>query len=331
MKNYQFNNNLIGIIILTYNSINTINKAILSAKKITQNIVIVDSGSTDGTIELAQRSACEVHFRKWSNSFAEQRNHGLKLISTEWVIMLDSDEYISMFDSEVFLNYHNNTKIGGINFIIKNILDSGQSSTLHRYTRMFRKNNAFKYQGAIHEQIRESIENQNYVVIDSEFEITHSGYSEINEEKLERNLKMLRNELDLNPEDDYIKYHLASTYFAHNDIEKSQILFLELISSKQLTNEQIDNSYIKLAQIYLRKDNYAKVAEFLERVPNEINLRGLRNFILSSVLLIQKDYRVALSLMTNKDTLSSTLVNQDIVQQAIQRLEKLNMQQKSSN
>ncbi|MDR1285567.1 MAG: glycosyltransferase family 2 protein [Campylobacteraceae bacterium] len=81
-----------SILILTKNEKKNIADVVQNAKKCTPNIFIIDSGSTDNTVNLAQENGAKVLFRAWNNDFAAQRNFGLQEISTKWVLYLDADE-----------------------------------------------------------------------------------------------------------------------------------------------------------------------------------------------------------------------------------------------
>lgn len=82
----------ITVVVLTKNEEKHIVDVIQNAKKVTENILIVDSGSTDKTVELAETNGAKVVYRAWDNDFAAQRNFALDNIDTEWVLYLDADE-----------------------------------------------------------------------------------------------------------------------------------------------------------------------------------------------------------------------------------------------
>lgn len=331
MKNNKLMANKIGILILSFNSVETIRETVRSVNNFASQIVVVDSGSTDGTVELASKMGCEIYFKKWTNNFAEQRNYAMKHIRTEWILMLDSDEYLSKFDIKEFTELSSNPKIGGININIKNLVDNSSALFYHRYTRLFRNNKLFKFEGKIHEQIRASIEEANFDIYDSDFEITHSGYNELNDNKIDRNLKLLNEELINDPNNDFIKYHIASTYFAKGELIESKNIFLELINSFQLSSDQIDMVYIRLAQISLRSDDYNSVTEFTRRMPSDRNLLGLRNYILSAVKLVINDFDAAHQLLVDENTQNSTLINKELLNQTIVSLQKIRQVRESRN
>lgn len=80
------------VIILTKNEEKNIERAIENAQLVTDKVLIVDSGSTDKTVELAEKIGARVVYRAWDNDFSAQRNFALEHVDTEWVLYLDADE-----------------------------------------------------------------------------------------------------------------------------------------------------------------------------------------------------------------------------------------------
>lgn len=64
----------------------------MNAKKVTNDLLVIDSGSTDRTVELAEKCGARVVFRAWDNDFSAQRNFALENVNTECVLYLDADE-----------------------------------------------------------------------------------------------------------------------------------------------------------------------------------------------------------------------------------------------
>ena len=82
----------LSVIILTKNEEKDIEAAILNALLCTDEVLVVDSGSTDRTVELAKKNRAKVVFRAWDNDFAAQRNFALSQTQADWVLYLDADE-----------------------------------------------------------------------------------------------------------------------------------------------------------------------------------------------------------------------------------------------
>lgn len=82
----------ITVVILTKNEEKDIVDAIKNAQKLTDKVLIVDSGSTDKTVALAEANNAKVVYRAWDNDFAAQRNFALQHVDTDWILYLDADE-----------------------------------------------------------------------------------------------------------------------------------------------------------------------------------------------------------------------------------------------
>jgi len=79
--------------ILTFNSEKRIEEVLDSVKEIADEIVVLDSGSEDRTLEIAERFGARIFYRKFDN-FVNQKNHLLSLCRGDWVLFLDDDEVV---------------------------------------------------------------------------------------------------------------------------------------------------------------------------------------------------------------------------------------------
>lgn len=82
----------LSVIILTKNEEKDIEGTIQNAWQCADEVMIMDSGSTDRTVELAKKNGARVVFRAWDNDFAAQRNSALSHTEADWVLYLDADE-----------------------------------------------------------------------------------------------------------------------------------------------------------------------------------------------------------------------------------------------
>lgn len=145
---------MLTVVILTKNEEKNILDVIENANKVSSEILIIDSGSTDKTVELAEANGARVLYRAWDNDFAAQRNFALEHIQTEWVLYLDADERINDELAEAIKKAMQDPKKAMYRFIRKNSAFGrdfkygvlGPDSVL----RMFPKEDA-KWQGKVHE------------------------------------------------------------------------------------------------------------------------------------------------------------------------------------
>ena len=188
---------------------------------------------------------------------------------------------------------------------------------------VIRNNYGFRFTGRVHEQIRASIEAKNFAINESNFIINHYGYNKISKAKLERNLKLLQIDYSEDPGDNYILYHLAHTYHAMLDYEKSQALFAKVLISSQLNDEQRDFARLRVAQAKLMKDEYDEIINLLLNPCMNFELEGLRKFILGAVYFAKQDYSTSYENYNSSEVFDSGMTDKALLQKVLPVLQKI--------
>lgn len=85
--------NTLSCYILSFNNEKTLEKVLSSVVNVADEVIILDSGSTDKTIDIANAYHCKVSERTFDN-FVNQRNHAISLCTGDWILQLDSDEIL---------------------------------------------------------------------------------------------------------------------------------------------------------------------------------------------------------------------------------------------
>ena len=75
-------------------------RCLSSVNNIVDEVIIVDTGSTDKTVEIAKSFGAKVYFFPWNNNFSEARNESLKYASKEWILILDADDELYTEDQK---------------------------------------------------------------------------------------------------------------------------------------------------------------------------------------------------------------------------------------
>ena len=96
------NNIHLSVLTLTKNNEKTLEYNLKSIYKYADEIVILDSGSTDKTLEIARKYTDKILFRPFDGNFGEQKNYGMKNCTGEWIFILDSDEFVGENFSNCF-------------------------------------------------------------------------------------------------------------------------------------------------------------------------------------------------------------------------------------
>jgi glycosyltransferase involved in cell wall biosynthesis len=196
-------------------------------------IIIVDTGSTDSTKEIANRYTDKVYDYAWTNDFAAARNFSISKSDNDYVLIIDSDEFLDSVDIQQIkrLVEENPGKIGRLlrrNEYTRNGIPHKYSE---RVNRLFSKK-YYQYEGIIHEQVVPMLQKeaglQSYSGPTSSaggtylipLTIRHSGYEgdlETRKKKTERNISLLKQAQLKNPEDPYILYQLGKSYYMEED------------------------------------------------------------------------------------------------------------------
>ena len=142
------------VIILTKNEEKNIIDVIANAKQVTEKVLIVDSGSSDKTVEIAETNGAKVVYRAWDNDFSAQRNFALKHIDTDWVLYLDADERINDELAEAIKKEMQSPKDAMYRFIRRNSAFGKDFKygvlSPDSVLRMFHRDKA-KWEGKVHE------------------------------------------------------------------------------------------------------------------------------------------------------------------------------------
>lgn len=215
----------VSVCIIAKNEEKNIEKCLRAIHKHPFEIVVVDTGSTDRTKEIASRYADKLLDFTWVNDFSAARNFSIEAASHDWILVIDCDEFIEKFNFQEMqkLMAHYPHAIGQLtrdNLCYNKNHDLMHSTDL--VERLFNRK-LYHYEGTIHEQVVRKDGTQAYGFHFPLF-ITHTGYSGTEEEieaKSERNITMLKAALEHTPDDPYLFYQLGESYMLRNDYESA--------------------------------------------------------------------------------------------------------------
>lgn len=240
-------------------------------------LIIVDTGSTDNTVEIAKEFTNKVYFHQWNNDFSEIRNITIRYSTGEWFFYIDGDEVIS--NPNGIIQFFKSSKYKNINTAcvsIKNFIsnDNDDDFSVFLAPRLFKKNTNFHFEGTIHNQ---PIWKKPLITLNSDF--LHYGYvnndKELMERKFIRTSEILKNELKNNPENIYYIYQLSVSYAMHKDfteaLETIEKAYNMIIQKKLSLNKYM---YVSshLAKMYLINTKYNEVEKICLEAIKENNL-----------------------------------------------------------
>lgn len=200
-------------------------KSIKSLKNQVNEIVVVDTGSTDNTIAVARKLGAKVYSFPWQDDFSQARNFALSKAKGDWLILLDADEY---FTSKTAGNIRQVIRqaqhVDAILIQMVNYdVDKAEIQDYFYQLRIVRNQQGLHYEGKIHEELKLSdSKTMKFLRIPPEIlKIYHTGYaSSVSMQKLERNLKLLQQAVDNGQSEADLARYFCDCYLGLGDMEK---------------------------------------------------------------------------------------------------------------
>ena len=237
-------------------------KCLQSIAPYVDEICIVDTGSTDRTVEIAREFGAKVEIREWRNDFAWARNEAIAMASYRWIFMLDADEEylpgsesllaqlksVPAFDTGVWVRCYNESN---------DYQGTGQMS--HLLIRIFPNHPRIRYRGLIHEFITLDQSQLGLKASASPIAIKHSGYlKEIvtERDKGARNIAIVKAAVEREPEEAFHWFNLGTTAFLIGDYETARTALEKMIEvNKDQPRGFFANGLSALADVYTEKIN----------------------------------------------------------------------------
>ncbi|MEK6928650.1 MAG: glycosyltransferase [Nanoarchaeota archaeon] len=267
---------MISLCIIVRNNSETLKKCIESVKSINPEIIIVDTGSTDNSKEIALSLGAKIYDYAWNDNFSEAKNYALSKATSSWILNLDADETISkkdlekikeMIKSEEYLGYYliqrNYTNKAG-SFCWTSCKDDKYEESKGAYgfvprkmVRLFKNDPRIKFEGIIHDSVIKSIENIGKIG-DCDIPIHHYGLTNRSIERTKWYVEIEKKNLK---NDFFQEYQIASQLHSIGDLNEA---VNHLAKSIQL-NPDFYLSLLELAIIGIKKGKIVESKPILLR------------------------------------------------------------------
>ncbi|MEN9734216.1 MAG: hypothetical protein RLZ45_2211 [Verrucomicrobiota bacterium] len=194
------------VCLITRNEERFIDACLRSVQGLADQIVLVDTGSTDRTVEIARSHGAEVHFRDWDDDFSAARNAALMHARGDWVLILDADEEVSAADHQALRAMLERPNVIAYRLPLVDV--GREAEGVSHVPRLFRNAPRQFYVGRIHEQVFSSLEiNRQAWAMENLFgdaKLIHHGYQDEvmkSRDKVARNLRLLEQANEEQPND----------------------------------------------------------------------------------------------------------------------------------
>ncbi|SHI78611.1 glycosyltransferase [Desulfosporosinus lacus] len=284
--------------------------AIQSVQYLTDELIVIDTGSIDSTPQLALSAGAKLFHFDWTKNFSMARNFALKQASTDWIIVLDADEVLETINPETFYVLLSDSQVEGYYLRIRNILDSSMSESSDQVVRLFRNRPDYRFEGAIHEQVAPSIlrANNGCGLASVPLTVHHYGYLKDRldyKHKFSRNSQIITQELKQNPENPFLLYCLGLEYYQQDSILEGLKHLTKSLTLLSGNEGYFEDVLLNIALGYLRLEEAPKLIDFLSKAlsmyPDQADflyLRGLAYLQETSYFQAAEDFQLSLHIGT---------------------------------
>jgi tetratricopeptide (TPR) repeat protein len=237
-----------------------------SLSDIVDEAVVVDTGSVDGTAEIAKSLGARVVHHPWNDDFAEARNVSLEMATGQWILYIDADERLTGADRTSVRRLLCSAEEAAFRLLLRPTVNS----TLYREYRLWRNDPRIRFEGIIHEKVLAGIhrvaKEDGRTIGDADLMLVHLGYEGDQARKHRRNLPLLRRQLQREPGNLFAWNHLARVLTALGERDEAEQTLERAIEIAQGTGVIDPTAVLSYADlIRLRDERGADTSGLLAR------------------------------------------------------------------
>ncbi|MDD3225246.1 MAG: glycosyltransferase [Clostridium sp.] len=220
----------ISLCMIVKNEEAMLGRCLKSVEHLVDEMIIVDTGSTDATVKIAKNFGAKVFFYKWNDSFSNARNFALEKATKDWILIMDADDKFEKEDTNKLLNLVND-KISNTNaYFLETICYAGDKPNsnfvINLNIRLIRNRRGYKFVGNIHEQIipGKGDLGRPDAMKNADIRFHHYGYLNKviqSKDKRKRNMNLIQKELDENPNNSFMLFSMGNEYYAMQNYQEA--------------------------------------------------------------------------------------------------------------
>jgi glycosyltransferase involved in cell wall biosynthesis len=210
----------ITVAVMVKDDATRLKRCLESVKGLADEIVVLDTGSTDDSVKVAEEAGARVDRMEWPGRFDEPLNRLFGMVETEWTLRLDSDEWLLPETHDAIREATRDEHVHMVLLLRRNLYDNGAPSD-HHIPRLWRTHPAMRVAGVVHENfpdaaLKEAAGERGFKASDILF--MHDGYTEGGDrEKTKRNAVLIKRALAEQPDNVYYEVALAEALISLGD------------------------------------------------------------------------------------------------------------------
>ena len=290
------NKPILSLCMIVRNEEKNLSSCLESVMDIVDEMIILDTGSSDNTIQIAKGFGADVYYFKWCDDFSAARNESIKFAKGKWILWMDADEkFNSSSKKELYSVLKLSQHPMGVNINIRNL--SSKKESYGTAFRLFSNHFGIRFKNVIHEQVSYSLRELKAEIINSNIVIDHFGYDEDQfdqDKKRKRNHPLLQKMIEEDPDDFFPQFLLGMHYSSDTNTQQKAINYLEnFLSMNSNETKLIASACTTLADIYFSKNDLynakINIEKSLEIAPNQL----VAYYLYAKIEFAQKQYQKA--------------------------------------
>lgn len=278
----------ISLCIIVKDEEEVISRCLSSIEEVVDEIIVVDTGSSDNTKEIAAAFTNNIYDFKWQDDFSKARNFSFSKATKDYIFWIDADEFLDIKNKEKMLELKEKIcdEIDIISMqtcLCKDNVCNPQM--VSRRNRIVKRNKGFKWVGNIHEYL--DVSGNCY---DSEIMIIHQKLKKENDRNLQIYRNMISNGVDLNDRD---LLYFGKELFYNKKFDEA-INILSTYIEKDVWKEDKVDALCKIAECYLFKDDPKQARKYLYKTFEYVEPRGEILYDIANSFEIEQKYTQAI-------------------------------------
>ncbi len=265
---------LLSLCMIVRNEEQFIEFCLASVRDVVDEIIVVDTGSTDRTAQISRQFGAKVYHYVWSDDYSAARNEAAKRARGEWILFMDADEVLDAESKHILRQAVEHPIADAYELLFYNYCstDSSFPDIVHRVCRLYRNRPEYRFRGRVHENVATSIQEAGGLIAELDVVVHHYGYRpdvKNQRNKQERYLALLHAELEEKPDDIYVLFHLSAAYCAEGEFEKAIPYLEKLVDLVPPSNTFAPQSFSRLMNAYWavgRSEDALKIASRAEEL-----------------------------------------------------------------
>ena len=274
----------ISLCMIVKNESQVLERCLESIYDLVDEIIIVDTGSTDNTKEIARKYTDMVYDFKWCDDFAAARNYAFSKATKEYIYSADADEVLDETNRKKFLDLKK-VMLSDIEIVQMIYVTDMRFNTTENYDRdlrpkLYKRLREFTWINPIHETVRTEP-----VVFNSDIEILHLPTSNHSERDLSIFEKIIEREGELNNKLHMMYARELYKCGTQNQLSSSKDYFENMLNKQIMTNEDYDmakESIAVLAKIYSFENNNIGLLTLVKYSIGELSYKDTKKCVISS-------------------------------------------------